>query len=229
MTLPEGSRVAVYYAPAPDDDLARLSAAWLGRDPGRAEPQPRPDIRGLDAVTDEPGLYGFHATLKPPMRLRPGVDWDALADAARELAASIAAFDLPPLAVAELHGFLALRETVPSPQLQALADLCVAGLDEFRALPTCVEFARRCRAGLSIQQQAMLRRWGYPYVFGTWFFHMTLTRRLTSDETAHYRPAAERYFAAALRQPRRVADICLFTQAAPGQPFRIAARLPLAD
>ncbi len=26
-------RVALYYAPLPDDPLTRLSSAWLGRDP----------------------------------------------------------------------------------------------------------------------------------------------------------------------------------------------------
>ena len=73
-------------------------------------------------VTAEPRQYGFHATLKPPMRLRSGAEWDALAGAAAELAAGIAPFELPPMAVTDVHGFLALRETEPSPPLQALAD-----------------------------------------------------------------------------------------------------------
>ena len=41
----------------------------------------------------------------------------------------------------------------------------------------------------------MLLRWGYPYVFGTWFFHMTLTRRLSADEKRVYMPAAEAHLA----------------------------------
>ncbi len=73
----------------------------------------------------------------------------------------------------------------------------------------------------------MLRRWGYPYVFGTWFFHMTLTRRLNAQEKARYQPEAERHFAAALRQPRQVTEISLFTQAAAGDPFLLTVRLPL--
>ncbi len=56
---------------------------------------------------------------------------------------------------------------------------------------------------------------------------MTLTRRLTPDEQADYRPAAEAHFAAALAIPRRVLDVCLFTQAASGAPFLLAERLPL--
>ena len=62
----------------------------------------------------------------------------------------------------------------------------------------------------------MLVRWGYPYVFGTWFFHMTLTRRLSDAEKAVVLPAAEDWFAPALAVERRVEDICLFTQADAG-------------
>ncbi len=227
MRLPAEGRVAVYYAPPPEDLLFPLSATWLGRDPESGAAVPQPDIPCLNDITTEPRLYGFHATLKPPMRLRPGIGWDVLVSAAADLAAGIAPFTLPPMAVADVHGFLALRETEPSPELQALADICVAWFDEFGAPPMETELARRRRAGLSPAQDTMLRRWGYPYVFGTWFFHMTLTRRLTAEEKARYRPAAERHFAPALAESRLVSDICLFTQAAPEYPFLLAARLPL--
>ena len=73
----------------------------------------------------------------------------------------------------------------------------------------------------------MLVRWGYPYVFDTWFFHMTLTRRLTEAEKARDRPAAEACFAACAGDPRRVTDMCLFTQARRARAFIIAERLPL--
>lgn len=73
----------------------------------------------------------------------------------------------------------------------------------------------------------MLRQWGYPYVFSSWFFHMTLTRRLNPEQKAVYLPAAEAHFATALQIPRRVTDICLFSQPAPQHPFTIAARIPL--
>lgn len=224
---PGAGRVAVYYAPQPDDPLFAESATWLGRDPESGAPAPQPDIAGIAEVTAEPRQYGFHATLKPPMRLRSGTSWDEVRDAAKELAAGIAPFALPPLAVANVHGFLALRETSPSQPLQALADLCVAGLDEFRAAATEAELARRRRAGLSAAQQEMLRRWGYPYVFGTWFFHMTLTRRLNADERAVYQPAAERHFARGLRSARQVTEICLFTQPSADAPFLLAERLTL--
>ena len=228
MRVPEpAARVAVYYAPEPDDPLARRGAAWLGRDAESGAPAVQPPIAGIAELTAEPRLYGFHATLKPPLRLADGADWAGLCDAARTLAAGVAPFDLPPLAVADVHGFLALRETAPCPALQALADLCVAVLDPFRAPPNGDELARRRRAGLSPAAEAMLLRWGYPYVFGTWFFHLTLTRRLSPAERATIAPQAAAWFAPALARPRQVRAICLFTQASPGAPFRLAERLPL--
>ena len=111
-----------------------------------------------------------------------------MVEAATELAARTAPFALPPLAVSDVFGFLALRETAPCPPLQALADACVEHLDPFRAPPSDAELARRRRANLTPRQDAMLVRWGYPYVFDTWFFHMTLTRRLTTEEKRSISP-----------------------------------------
>lgn len=221
------ARVAVYYAPLSDDPLSSAAAVWLGRDPVTNAAVTQPDLPGIEEMTADPRGYGFHATLKPPMRLAEGRSWAELLDTAAALARHIAPFDLPALAVSDVHGFLALRETVACPPLQALADACVAGLDGFRAPPSQAELERRRRSPLSAEQDAMLARWGYPYVFGTWFFHMTLTRRASAAEKAIYMPAAERHFAAAVAVPRRVLDICLYTQARAGAPFVIAERLPL--
>jgi putative phosphonate metabolism protein len=222
-----GSRVALYYAPLPNDPLFAEAATWLGRDPGSNAPRPQPDLPDIAAITAEPRLYGFHATLKPPMRLANGQQWFEVLQATTELASRTAPFALPALAVSDVFGFLALLDTTPCPALQALADACVAHLDLLRAPPSDAELARRRRADLTPQQDAMLVRWGYPYVFETWFFHMTLTRRLTAQEKALYQPAAEQYFARAIALPRQVRDICLFVQPAPGEPFVIAERLKL--
>ncbi len=216
-------RVAVYYAPAPADPLWRAGCAWLGRDPETAATLPQPDLPGIAEWTASPRQYGLHATLKPPMRL--ATSYAALLADAAALAETLAPFDLPPLAVADLSGFLALRETRPSPELHALADACVAGLDAHRAPPGPAELARRRQHGLPPAQDAMLTRWGYPHVFETWFFHMTLTRRLTDAERAEIRPAAEAHFQPALAQPRRIEALTLFTQASPDAPFLIAERL----
>jgi len=220
-------RIGIYYAPAADDALARAGAAWLGRDAEAGAAVAQPLLVDIAAVTAEARGYGFHATLKPPMRLADGRNWGDVLDGVDALAGRIAPFALPELAVADVHGFLALRETAPCPALQALADQCVAELDYLRAPAGVEEIARRRRSALSPVQDALLLRWGYPYVFGAWFFHMTLTRRLSAVEKNYWQPQAEVFFANAMRQARRVTDLCLFTQSAPGQDFTIAARIAL--
>ncbi len=218
-------RVALYYAPELDDPLWDAGCRWLGRDPEHAAPREQPALPDIAEVTSDARGYGFHCTLKPPMRL--ATSYADLRDELASLAPSIRPFDLPPLAVADLSGFLALRETAPCPELQALADLCVAGPDRHRLPPDTAELQRRRGSGLPPDMNALLLRWGYPGVFARWRFHMTLTRRLTPDEHSLWRPATDRHFAAALAHPRRVTSLCLFTQPGPGTPFLLAERITL--
>jgi len=219
------TRVALYYAPALSDPLWKAACSWLGRDPETAAALPQPDLPDIHAVTADARMYGFHCTLKPPMRL--ATNYGAFVDDAAALARGIAPFAMPPLHVADLSGFLAVREAEPCPALHALADACVAGVDRHRAPPDAIELARRRKGRLSAAHEANLRRWGYPGVFGEWRFHMTLTRRLTDSERALFQPAAVAHLANALPHPRRVDEICVFTQAGTGAPFTIAERLPL--
>ncbi len=219
-------RVALYWTPDPSDPLTQAGNAWLGRDAELATEVPQPPIAGLPELTAAPWLYGFHATLRPPMRLSTG--WEEFIHAAQAVAASVAPFDLPSLEVAITDGFLALREAARSTLLQGLADSCVRGTDRHRLRPDAAELARRRAAGLSPRQDEMLLRWGYPYVLREWRFHMTLSRRLTDAERVRLLPAAEAHFAAALAVRRRVTDIAVFTQLA-GQAFRIAKRIGLQE
>ena len=66
------ARLGLYYCPRRDDPLFMAGAAWLGRDPESGAMVAQPDIAGIQEVTAEARGYGFHATLKPPMRLAPG-------------------------------------------------------------------------------------------------------------------------------------------------------------
>ena len=84
--MPQGMRVAGYYAPPAHDPLWQLGCQWLGREPESDASLDQPDLRGIAELTADARLYGFHATLKPPMFLRPGVTWDAVVTAADDLA-----------------------------------------------------------------------------------------------------------------------------------------------
>jgi len=216
-------RAAIYWAPELDDPLHVAGSAWLGRDAETAATLPQPPLDGVGEMTADPRGYELHATLKPPFRLA-GRYQDFIADAT-EWAAAKMPFDLPPLSVQDLKGFLALRESLACPPLHALADSAVAALDHHRAPPTEAELERRRKAMLSPAHEALLARWGYPYVMEHWQFHVTLTRRLSPIEAGRIRPAAEAHFAGIADRPRKIGAVCIFTQAAPDQPFLIAERL----
>jgi len=220
-------RVALYWAPERDDPLHALGSRWLGRDAQSGEALDQPVLSGLDIaeITADARGYALHATLKPPFRI--ATDYSAVCADATALAARTSPFALPSLSVQDLHGFLALRETTPCPALHAFADACVAALDAHRAPPTEVEIARRRPDRLTPTQRDMLARWGYQYVFAEWQFHVTLTRRLSAEERAVVQPAVTAFLGEAAGRPRRVTELCLFIQPAPGAPFKIAERLPL--
>jgi hypothetical protein len=220
-------RIALYYAPEAHDPLHERASAWLGRDAVSGAILPQNLVQGVDIqeITADARGYGFHATLKPPFRLQGDVQ--AALQTARDFAARTAPFTLPPLYIADLDGFLALREAVPCPALQALADGAVSALDAHRAPATEAEIARRKPEKLSLRQREYLAAWGYPYVFAEWRFHMTLTRRLTPAEKAIILPAVTEALGDAPALTRSVSDICIFAQAAPGAPFTILERLML--
>ncbi len=216
-------RVALYWAPAVQDPLHALGSAWLGRD---AESGARIAVgNDTEEAVAGPALYGFHATLRPPMRLATG--WDEFMAAAESVAGSVAPFAMPPLRVADMDGALALVEAAPCPALRGLADACVEHTDRHRLPPDDVELARRRLASLSPLHETLLQRWGYPYVMQAWQFHVTLTRRLDERERAWLRLAAETHFGASLQSARSVRELCIFTQAEAGAPFLIAERLKL--
>ena len=222
-------RVALYYAPRPDDPLHRAGAAWLGRDPESGASVAQPAIPGLDPgflhqATTAARHYGLHATLTPPRRLATG--WEEFAAAAEALAGRTRAFPLPPLRLEELSGFLALTAP-PCPPLDALAEACLRATDVHCRRPDAAELARRRAAGLDPEQDRLLQRWGYPHVLSRWRFHITLTGRLDAPTMSRVRDAAARHFADALATPRAVAEICIATEAAPATPMLVAERLPL--
>ena len=82
---------------------------------------------------------------------------------------------------------------------------------------------RRQPHALSLEQQAMLARWRYPYVFATFTFHITLTGKLDGAALEQAR-AGIATFADPLRgQPMAVPGVSVYVQPQAGADF-IAAR-----
>ena len=215
------ARYGIYYTPPPDHPLWHAGCEWLGRDP--SVPAVTPPAR---VGVNEPWRYGFHATLKPPMRLIDGRDEANLRTALSDLAKRTPSFEMPPLSVQPLGDFIALRPVdplQPDHPLRQLADACVTELDGLRAPASAEEQQRRQALVLSDGERDALQRHGYPYVLEHWRFHMTLTDR-HADVLL---PAATEHFAAALSQPLGCDALSLFVESASGQPFRLVHRFAL--
>ena len=220
-------RCALYFAPPAHHPLWAAGCEWLGRDPESGA------ATGGGAHRTDPRRYGFHATLKPPFALRDSATRAQLLAALSHFADGRAPFLMPPLAVATLGDFIALRPlareaTAAGQPLRALADDSVRLFDDFRAPPTAAELARRLAPSLDAPQRASVERWGYPHVFDQWRFHMTLSDNLPADLRDGLLAEATRHFADALAQPMRCDGIALFVEDAPGADFRLDRRFDFA-
>lgn len=217
-------RAAVYAAPAPDSALARLAAAWLGRDAftGRAT---RPADPARDPLVAEPARYGFHATLRAPFRPKRDGDLDALGGCLAAFCAGRPAPVIGCLALARLDGFLALVPAEDEPALRALEGDVLDAVEPYRASLTAEEVARRRPERLSERQRAHLHRWGYPFVRDEFRFHMTLTGPVPEGADGVERDIAA-HFAILLGRPLPLDGLALFVEPAPGAPFRVRSFHP---
>lgn len=209
---PEGyGRYGVYVLP--DGAFGDAGAAWLGWDCRAGASCAHPRVAGLrapvEALTRTPRRYGFHGTVKPPFRLAGGTDEAALHEAARAFCATRRPVVVDDLRVVRLGGFVAIVPAAPSPALSDLAGATVAALDSFRAPPSEAELARRRKAGLTDRQEALLLRWGYPYVMDAFRFHLTLTGRLDRADADEVRTALAAHFEAVLPRPWIIGSLCL--------------------
>jgi putative phosphonate metabolism protein len=226
-------RYAIYYAPEPDEPLAAFGRTWLGYDAESGQPMAQPAIDGrvpewLAEITAEPRRYGFHGTLKPPFVLASDASESGLLAAVTAFAAATPPVDIGLVQLAAIAGFLALVPVDPPAALADLAASCVREFDRFRAAPSAADLAKRRRASLTPRQDALLREWGYPYVFEEFRFHLTLTRRLDPGDVEVVRPLIEGMTAGICATPVRVGALAIFWQASPEAPFRVMARVPLA-
>jgi putative phosphonate metabolism protein len=228
-----GPRYALYFAPDPASDLWRFGSACLGYDAATGVAVPALPVPGFapdvwSALTDEPRRYGFHATLKAPFHLAIGFTEAQVMDAVDAFASSHEAFTLPRLQISLLSRFIALVPAAQSAQLQDLAARAVEALEPLRAPLSAADVERRLRAPLSETQQAHVQRWGYPYVFEEFRFHMTLTGALDASLQARvFAELSALYRANVSEQQLRIDSVALFCQERRDAPFKIIRRAPL--
>lgn len=224
------ARFAIYLAPPAGSPLECFARSWLGRDHVTGEPAERLEVDGiapdrLDEITRSPRHYGFHATIKAPFELAANTTGDELEQAARTFAATRKAFRIR-LTPGSLGGFLALLPAEDSAPLNNLAAACVRHFEPFRAPLTGMEIERRRRSPLTPRQDVQMLKWGYPYVFEDFHFHMTLTDRLAEPERQYVLDCLHQLTADLLAEPLEVREIAIYGQTARHKPFTLLERLP---
>lgn len=226
------ARYAIYYAPPASTPLWSFGSAVLGYDAEQgaevAFPEGTP-FRNSEwaAATEEPRRYGFHATLKAPFSLKPGLREGELLSAARHFAQGCHPFTVQHIEVRLLGRFVALVPPEPEPLLDHLAAQCVRAFDGFREPLSAEDRARRLASPLSDRQVRYLDVWGYPHVFDEFRFHMTLTGALPPERREPIRAwLAARH--AELHPGALVDSIAVFRQDSREARFRILERLAFA-
>lgn len=228
-------RHAAYYAPAQQSRLAQLGAQWLGRCAQSRRVVLQPDFpqctaEALRGYTAAATRYGWHATMKAPFALNPGLEIDAIPAAFQAFAQSQTALTLPPLTLRNMGDYLALVPEAPSSALQELAFDCVRALHPLATPLSDTQIAQRRLTPLTPAQDAMLLQWGYPFVGHQFQWHMTLTgslRKLTQREVRGLQDAARDWFSPVLNQPVELDAICWFVEPVAGGDFYEAQRFAL--
>lgn len=230
------ARYAVYLAPAPESALWKKASAWLGWNAATGEALPQHSLRGpvaglapprIEEITAPPRFYGFHATIKAPFALAPGVEPEMLYRAADEFARGRAALRFA-LKISALSSFLAMTECQAEAEVAALHTYALNAFEPYRAALPQEEIRRRLEAGLSARQQLHLVRFGYPYVQEDFRLHFTLTGPLEQPERDTVAAVLEAYFADTLQAPIRFDALSIFTQTSRTAPFRLVHRSPFA-
>ena len=222
-------RYAIYLLPD-TGALADFGAAWLGWDARTGEataPPSLPDLpMPLDEITARPRKYGFHGTIKPPFRLAPGQTEAELRTALRDFAAHQTGVSLEGLELAQLGRFLALVPVGDTSRLAALAADTVRQFDRFRAPLNDAELARRRQSRLTPQQDALLQKWGYPYVMEAFRFHLTLTGKLPKAKATALKDMLAPLLTPMLPAPFTIESLSLMGEGSDGM-FREIERVPL--
>ncbi len=223
-------RCAINYVPPPDDPLTKTAAAWLGRDSYSGMPR-RVEVEGLTSgdhsfLTALPRRAGFHATLKPPFMLEDGHSVHELERRLTQYSVGLAPVELE-LRIALIDTFFALVPVKPDPLLDRIAANIVAEFDSFRRPISPDVLERRGAARFNQAQLSNLAKWGSPFVFDQFHFHMTLTGPVDRAEREHVELVLSRYFGSA-PIPISFDRLVLAVQEEAHEPFGIHSAHPFA-
>jgi hypothetical protein len=179
-------------------------------------------------MVEEPRRYGFHATLKAPFYVLPACTQAQLIDAFESFAISERQTPAMVPVIELLDGFAAVLPRDSESAIDALAARCTTVFDVFRAPLSAHERARRVAAGLSSTQIRNLDRWGYPYTFSDFRFHMTLTGRIAPEARVRTLAALRRSFERLCGSQTIAVDRLVLLKQVAAQPnFRVLSQVRL--
>lgn len=230
--MPQFPRYAIYFVPSAPSALYRFGAELIGYDAYTGQPLPFADgieteIEGWKQPTTDPRKYGFHATLKAPLTLSPGKTENELAAAMHEFARAPRSIPVIAPTVRSISNFIAIVPDGPCPELQKFAEDCVTAFDSFRAPLTNADRERRNVSALTDQQITYLDRWGYPYVFEEFRFHMTLAGSLPAERLGPVTEVLRKRFAALELSSVPVDRLALLRQDDAASGFSVIQHWPL--
>jgi putative phosphonate metabolism protein len=219
-------RYAIYHVPARDAALYRFGATLLAYDAFAASDVEHPR-QALAAFADwhdltaDPRKYGFHATLKAPFLLKEGETEAALCTAFDSFVTEPRGIPEISPVVRAIGSFIAVVPDAPVAPLIRLADDAVHAFEPFRAPLTEHDRQRRLKSPLTARQIELLDRWGYPYVFEEFRFHMTLTGSLPADKRDRVLPFLQGEFAKLGLASHPISHVALLRQDNSGAQFVI--------
>ena len=224
-------RYAIYAAPERDTRLWHFGCRVLGRDAETGEAVEHILPKGFAPdewreLTASPRRYGFHATLKAPFELAEGRSEEALFDAVRTFAQRQEPVENVPLKPELSGGFVFLTPVKPDERLDTFAEASVQYFEPFRAPLTDEDRGRR--KNLTERQAGYLERFGYPYVFEDFQFHLTLAGPLPEARADDVHAALSAAAEQALKgETLSLRSVCLFREPGRGEPARLVLRAPL--
>ena len=156
--------------------------------------------------------------MKAPFALAEGADEAGLLAFAQRFASARTPF-YADIAPGRMGRFLAFRLAEAIAEMDFLHHDAVRQFDAFRAPLSEFDLARRRQAPLTAEQDARLVRWGYPYVFEEFRFHMTLTGPLLDARIAERLLEVLKAYFADLTGPHCFDGVAVFKQDDRAAPF----------
>lgn len=225
-------RYAIFFAPADDSALGIYGATVLRRKSTSEQEWVNPQIPVnfentpvWRSCVERPAHYGFHATINAPFELNDDYKLEELLHDLSEFCEQNQPLPLSNLAPRLTHRYDALAFDDQPQDIKDFAAACTTRFEKYRAPLTAQDIQRRQKKALSESQISNLQRYGYPYVFDEFNFHMTLSGTMPDDDNGFLRWLGVLYKYMVPETPL-LDRLCVFKQADRKSAFTRIAEFP---